>query len=504
MRAEVEGSTCSSTRSVVFLPDLRDLRVHMIGIGGSGMSGAAALLKDLGAKVSGSDLVPFVGMGELVAGGVRVSVGHLASQVDAEVRLVVASAAIPESNPEMQVARARSLPVLKYAELLGGLMGLREGVAIAGTHGKSTTSGMTAFLFQRAGLSPAFAIGARSAQLGGNSGLGTGRHFIVESCEFDRSFLKLYPKLAAILNVESDHLDCYRDLEEIVGAFAEFAANVESNGVLVCNGEDKCAVLAAASCHARVETFGFVPEVDWRATNLRIDRGRHSFDVMYRGQNYCSTRVSLPGRYMVGNALAAIALAHHAGASAEQIARALPDYTGMDRRLTCRGTWDGVTIVDDYAHHPTEIRVTLDAARALYLPSRLWVIFQPHQTARTLHFMSQFAESFGEAHETIVTDVYGAREEHLGEESASKRLVDKMIRLGNPGRYIADMNDVAGVLVGKLRPGDLVMTVGAGDVWKIADELVERFCNPDRAQRPDRQADLVSPGGSGAIPAATA
>lgn len=504
MRVEVEGSACSSTRSVIFLPDLHDLRIHMIGVGGSGMSGAASLLKDLGAKVSGSDLVPFEGMGGLVAGGVRVSVGHLASQVDEDVRLVVASAAIPETNPEMRAARSRSLPVLKYAELLGGLMGLREGVAIAGTHGKSTTSGMTAYLFQRGGLSPAFAIGARSSQLGGNSGLGTGRHFIVESCEFDRSFLKLYPKLAAILNVESDHLDCYRDLDEIVAAFAEFASNVESDGVLICNGEDKCAILASSSCHASVETFGFQSDVDWRATNLRTDRGRHSFDVTYRGQRFCSTRVALPGRYMVGNALAAIALTHHAGATAEQIARALPDYSGMNRRLTCRGTWEGVTIVDDYAHHPTEIRLTLDAARALYRPRRTWVVFQPHQTARTLHFMSQFAESFGDAHEVIVTDVYGAREDHPEAESASKQLVDKMTRLGNPGRYIADMENVADVLAGQLAPGDLVMTVGAGDVWKIADELVERFCKPDRAGRADRKTDVVSSGGTGAIPVPTA
>jgi len=504
MRKEVEGSACNSTRSVVFLPDLRDLRVHMVGIGGSGMSGAAAILKDFGAKVSGSDLTPFDGMGELVAAGVRVAVGHSGSQVDDEVKLVVASAAIPETNPEMRAARSRALPVLKYAELLGGLMGLREGVAIAGTHGKSTTSGMTAYLFQRAGLSPAYAIGARSTQLGGNSAIGTGPHFIVESCEFDRSFLRLYPKLAAILNVEPDHLDCYRDLDEIVGAFAEFASNVESGGVLVCNGEDKCAVAAAESCHARVETFAVDSDADWQAANLKSDRGCFSFDVMYRGQVFCATRLSLPGRYMVSNALAAIALAHHAGADAEQLAKALPDFTGMDRRLTCRGTWDGVTVVDDYAHHPTEIRVTLDAARELYRPRRHWVIFQPHQTARTMHFMSQFAESFGDVHEVIVTDVYGAREEQSGQESASKQLVDKMVAAGKPGRYIPDMNDVASVVASKLEPGDLVMTVGAGDVWKIADELVARLLKSNRAERFDDQADVVSPGGASAIPVPSA
>jgi UDP-N-acetylmuramate--alanine ligase len=472
----------------------------MIGVGGSGMSGAASLLKDLGARVSGSDLVPFDGMGELVAGGVRISVGHSGALVDDEVKLVVASAAIPETNPELQVARSRSLPVLKYADLLGGLMGLREGVAVAGTHGKSTTSGLTAFLFQRAGLSPAFAIGARSNQLGGNSAVGAGRHFIVESCEFDRSFLRLYPKLATILNVEPDHLDCYRDLGEIVAAFAEFASNVETDGLLVCNGEDDCAVHAARSCRASVETFGFEPGVDWRATNLRVNRGCHAFDVRYRGERFCSTRVSLPGRYMVGNALAAVALAHHAGADAEQIATALPDYLGMDRRLTRRGIWGGITLVDDYAHHPTEIRLTLRAARELYLPRRLWVIFQPHQTIRTRHFMAQFAESFGDAHRIIVTDVYGAREQSFGEESASKQLVDRMVRHGSPGRYIQSIDDVAGAFFDELEPGDLVMTVGAGDVWKIANELVERFCSPDRERRPDCQADVVSPGGSGPIP----
>jgi len=488
---------------VVFLPDLRGLRVHMVGIGGSGMSGAAALLNQLGANVSGSDLVPFDGMGELVAGGVRVSVGHRATHVEKGVKLVIASAAIPETNPELIRARARSLPVLKYAELLGGLMGLREGVAVAGTHGKSTTSGMTAYLFQRAGLSPAFAIGARSTQLGGSSGLGSGRHFIVESCEFDRSFLRLYPKLATILNVEPDHLDCYRDLDEIVRAFAEFASNVEPNGVLICNGEDRCAVHAAESCQARVETFGFDSKADWRAANLRSSRGVYSFDVVYRKEHYCSTGVSLPGRYMVANALAAIALAHHAGASASWIAQALPDFAGMQRRMTLRGQWGGVTIVDDYAHHPTEIRVTLDAVRSLYQPRRLRVIFQPHQTTRTLHFLTQFAESFGDTGEIIVTDVYGAREEQEKQESASRQLVDKMILVGAPGRHIPKLEDVAAELVGTLEPGDLVMTVGAGDVWKVANELVERLCNTDRAGRPDRQADVVSPGGAGAISVST-
>jgi len=475
--------------------------VHMIGIGGCGMSGAAALLRDLGAVVSGSDLVAFDGLGPLVQSGVCVSIGHHETQLNAQVELVVVSAAVPETNPELVAARRRELPVVKYAQLLGELTTIRKAVAIAGTHGKSTTTGMCVHLFRQAGLSPSFIIGARSAHLGGSSGVGGGPHFIVESCEFDRSFLFLRPQMAAILNLETDHLDCFRDLDDIVDAFSQFAERVDSGGLLVCNAEDRRAMRAASAARSLTQTFGFSDAADWRACNLRADRGQYRFDVHRYGTKLCSTGLSIPGRHNVANALAAIALAYHAGAEPQRLAEALLGFRGVDRRLSWRGEGRGVTIVDDYAHHPTEIRVTIEAARDRYSPRRLWVVFQPHQDSRTRHFMDQFAESFGQADEVVVPDVYRARDlgDPLGQ-SGSAELALRICRSGGRAQYLPTLAGVVDHLMPQLAEGDLVLTMGAGDVWKVAHDLVERLCGSDRVRCSPGAKDLVSLGGTCPVP----
>ena len=453
-------------------------RVHLIGIGGSGMNGAAAILLTMGADVSGSDQVASKGLASLVAAGARVTIGHRAELLDDDVDLVAISAAIPESNPELSAARARGIPVVKYAELVGQLMARHvKGVAIAGTHGKSTTTALCVHLCREAGLEPSFLVGATSKQLGGSSGMGTGSLFIVESCEFDRSFLKLAPESAAILNIEADHFDCYRDLDDIVAAFTEFGQNVDPDGLLVYNADDRCATRAVASAQASLQSFGFGAGADWRALNLRSDRGCYAFVVQFRGSTVVSTRLGIPGRYNVSNALAATALAYHAGADFETIADAIPTFRGVSRRLTWRGEGRGVTIIDDYAHHPTEIRVTLEAVRFRYRPKRTWVIFQPHQQSRTRHFMDEFAESFGEADEVIVPDIYDARDPgDTGKADGAQELVARIRQTGARAIYLPSLTDVADHVLRNMREGDLVLTMGAGDVWKVADELVERIC----------------------------
>lgn len=480
MRTEVQGIADADK---MWLHDPAGRSIHLIGIGGSGMSGAAALLLGLGAKVSGSDLEPFDGLGALVAAGARVTIRHCADLLPSNVELVVMSAAIPETNPELVAARARGAEVIQYAELIGMLMERADcGIAIAGTHGKSTTTAMCAHLFRETGLDPTFLFGARSRQLGGGSGSGRGRHFIVESCEFNRSFLRLRPDYAAILNVEPDHLDCYQDIEEISEAFAQFAANVATGGLVVCNAEDALARSAASAGSARVETFGFGPEADWRAIHLDGKRGCYSFDVTLGGSHVLSTRMSIPGRHSVANALPAIALAHHAGADADSIAAAVESFAGINRRMTWRGEGRGVTIVDDYAHHPTEVRVTIEAALRRYDPKRTWVIFQPHQQERTRRLMDGFAGSFAGADEIIVPDVYGARETSETQTvRCSEQLVQRIRQCGGNARYVPDLAAVAGLVTEQLSAGDLVLTMGAGDVWKVADELVERLCEPNRA-----------------------
>jgi len=502
MLTAVEARTAQRRRGegVVFA-DVNGLRVHMIGIGGSGMIGAAALLRDMGSRVSGSDQGAFDGLGSLVQSGVRVSIGHCESQLDADVELVVVSAAVPQTNPELSAALCRGIPVIQYAELLGALMALREGVAIAGTHGKSTTTAMTAHLFREAGLSPSFVIGARSGQLGGSSGLGRGAHFIVESCEFNRSFLQFRPQLAAVLNVEPDHLDCYHDLEEIVGAFSAFCGHVDTDGLVVANGDDPLAVRASLAARCEVQTFGFSSDADWSARSLMSDRGRFSFEAMFRGKQVLAGRLTIPGRYNVANALAAIALAYWAGGDVEALTAALPTFSGVDRRLTWRGEGHGITILDDYAHHPTEIRVTIEAARSRYEPKRTWIVFQPHQASRTRYFMSQFAESFELADEVIVPNVYCAREnDESGGRGGAEELVARICLGGGRAKYLASFAAVADHLSSNLTDGDLVMTMGAGDVWKIADELVERLCRPNGARCTSRPVHLVSTGGACPLP----
>ncbi|MCO6436949.1 MAG: UDP-N-acetylmuramate--L-alanine ligase [Phycisphaerae bacterium] len=453
------------------------LHVHMIGIGGCGMSGAARILLGLGGRVSGSDMTPFDGMGELVAQGATVHIGHAAAHLPDTASLVVISAAIPYDNPELLYARERELPVLKYAELLGIVMDQLEGVAVAGTHGKTTTTAMCAHLFRTSGLDPSFVFGATSVQLGGGSGLGKGPHLVAESCEFDRSFLHLRPRLATILNIEPDHLDCYRDIDDIVDAFGTFASHIRPDGILLIHDADARAHDAARRARVRVETFGFTADADWRAVDPAANCGCYSFEIHHRGRRLLQARLAVAGKHNVLNALAAAALAHHAGAAVEPIAEGLSSFAGVHRRMTLRGKGAGVIIVDDYAHHPTEIRATLEAARGQYQPRRLWVVFQPHQYARTKHFMDEFAGSFGLADEIIIPDVYGARETDRAVLSqGSEELVFRILLRGGHACYMSSLNQAIEHLIKNVTEGDLVMTMGAGDVWKVADELVARIC----------------------------
>lgn len=453
------------------------LRVHLIGIGGSGMSAAASMLLELGADVSGSDLQPFDGLGQLVANGARVSIGHQAMHLDRRTDLVVISAAIPSDNPELTLANHNGNSIVKYAQLLGRMMSDRIGIGIAGTHGKTTTTAMCSFIFHRAQLDPAYVFGARSDQLGGGSSAGRGPHFIAESCEYDRSFLHLFPKAAAILNVEPDHLDYFHSFEALVEAFGQFAANVEPSGLLVCNAEDKWSQEAARQGTAAVETFGVKADANWQSVNMREDFGRYLFDLHHNGEPVTSIKLQVPGLHNVANALAAAALADHAGIDADIIGSALSEFAGVNRRLTWRGKGRGVTIVDDYAHHPTEIRATLDAVRNRYRPRRTWVVFQPHQHARTRFLLDEFADSLHDVDEVLVPDVYDAREQDAGDQQVgSAELVSLICTRGGHAQYLPTLQAAADHVVSNAAEGDLVVTMGAGDVWKVADELVERIC----------------------------
>ncbi len=457
-------------------PNFRDTRVHMVGIGGSGMAGLAAVLLRRGARVSGTDCMPSAALSRLAASGARIATQQAADSVPPETELLVASAAIPEQHQELLEARRRGIPIIKYAQLLGALMAQRHGIAVSGTHGKSTTTAWLTFVLKNAGLDPSFVVGAEAEQLGGGSGVGDGPHFVAEACEYDRSFLNLRPRGAAILNIEEDHLDCYENLAAITRAFAQFAQLVPPGGLVVLNGQDRNCRSVPRAIPARVETFGRDAEDTWRATDVELRDGCYAFEVLHRGQPLGRVQLGIPGEHNVGNALAVMALAHHAGVPWAATADGLGEFRGAKRRLQVVGEMGGITIVDDYAHHPTEIRATLRAARQRFNPRRLWCVFQPHQHSRTRFLLADFARSFELADHTVVPRIYFVRDSERERQAIrASDLVEQVCAAGGHAVHIPDFATIVETLADKLQPDDLVITMGAGDIWKVADELVQRL-----------------------------
>ena len=315
----------------------RDARLHMVGIGGSGMSGLAALLLRRGAVVSGSDRQAGPLLERLSAAGARVVTRQSADSIPPDAELVVASAAIKPDHPELLEARRRGLPVIKYARMLGAVMAQHEGIAVAGTHGKSTTTAWLAYALRQAGCDPSFVVGAEVPQLGGGSGVGDGPHFVAEACEYDRSFLNLSPRMAVILNIDEDHLDCYSDLAEIEQAFAQFARRTPPEGLVLLNGDDPACRRLAGQVAARCESFALEAPADWQAVDLHLRDGRYQFTILRRGEPLGTTHLGLPGRHNVCNALAVCALASHVGVAWPLIDKALRSFRGAGRRLELRG-----------------------------------------------------------------------------------------------------------------------------------------------------------------------
>jgi UDP-N-acetylmuramate--alanine ligase len=461
--------------------DFRDARIHMVGIGGSGMGGLAAVLLRRGARVSGSDCLASATLSRLADSGARVTTQQTAETVPPETELVVASAAIPQQHPELLEARRRRIPVIKYAQLLGALMAQRHGIAVSGTHGKSTTTAWLTFVLRKAGLDPSFVVGAEAEQLGGGSGVGDGPHFVAEACEYDRSFLNLRPRAAAVLNIEEDHLDCYENLAAITHAFAQFVNLVPSDGLVILNGQDRNCRTIPRTFPAKVETFGLETEDAWRAADLKLRDGSYDFVALQGGRPLGRVHLGIPGEHNVHNALAVAALAHHAGVPWAEISDGLQEFRGAKRRLQVRSEANGIIVVDDYAHHPSEIRATLRAARERFSPSRLWCVFQPHQHSRTRFLLADFARSFELADHIVVPHIYFVRDsERERQVVRATDLVEQVCAAGGHAEHIPDFAAIVEMLGDNLRPGDVVITMGAGDIWKVADELVQRL----RSDRP--------------------
>lgn len=480
---------------------LAGARYHFIGAGGVGMSGLARLLLGKKAIVTGSDQNSGATVARLNAMGARIHTGHSADNLDPATDVVVVSAAIGEGNPELQKARRMGCRIFKYAQFLGELMDHFQGVAISGTHGKSTTTGWLVTCLKQIGIDPNFVVGADILQLGGSSGCGDSDLFVVEACEFDRSFHNFKPAVACILNIERDHLDCYKDEADIVESFRRFAQGTRPDGVIVANGEDPNVVkmvealkresvealpdaCTGSSTHPRIHasafpqivTFGLDPHCTISAANLQQKGGFYHFDVFQDERPLGPTRISLPGLHNVRNALAVIAMAVSIGVEPEQILDALDGFKGMDRRLMLKEQLGGITVLDDYAHHPTEIRASLQAIRQRYQPKRLWCVFQAHQYSRTHLLLDEFAQSFAQADKVIIPEIYFARDSQASCSAVNAKILAERIRAcGADAQHLATFDAVCDTLEQNVDAGDVVVTMGAGDVWKVSDEYIQRL-----------------------------
>jgi UDP-N-acetylmuramate--alanine ligase len=451
-------------------------RFHFIGAGGIGMSGLAKLLIKHRATVTGSDQTASAVVEGLCRLSADVKIGHKAENLPADADAVVISAAVKEDNVELKLARHRKLKIYKYAEMLGIICNCYEPIAVAGTHGKSTTAGWLVYLLKQASLDPSFIIGAEIIQLRASSGVGEGNYFVAEACEYDRSFLNIKPKIAYILNIEADHLDYYKDEAEIVEAFEQFARGIKPGGVLIAHGKDSnvAKVIRQLPANVRCKTFGLDEDCSFYAKNLVLNDGLYGFDVYHNGKLLGPARITLPGRHNVLNALAVVAAAICAGLPAQKILELLPSFTGVDRRLTLKAQVSQITVLDDYAHHPTEIRASLAAIRQRYQPERLWCIFQPHQYSRTRFLLEDFAQSFKFADITIVPEIYFVRDsESAKKQINSQVLVDRIRANGAQAIFFDDFGRICDYLKSNVAAGELVVTMGAGDIWKVADEYIQ-------------------------------
>jgi UDP-N-acetylmuramate--alanine ligase len=451
-------------------------RFHFIGAGGIGMSGLAQLLMKHSGIATGSDQMASDVTEKLCQIGADIKIGHSTENLNPKTDAVIISAAIKEDNPELKLARQKGLKVYKYAQMLGELMNLYDGIAISGTHGKSTTAGWLTYLLKQAGLDPSFIIGAEIIKLHTSSGVGEGSYFVAEACEYDRSFLNLKPKIACILNIEADHLDYYKDEAEIVEAFEDFARGIKPGGVLIANGQDPnvAKVIRQLPADRRCETFGLDENCNFYAKNLVLNGGLYSFDVYHNGGLLGPARITLPGSHNILNALAVFAVARCTGLPAQRVLELLPRFTGVERRLTLKGQVGQITVLDDYAHHPTEIRASLAAIHQRYQPKRIWCVFQPHQYSRTRFLLDDFAESFKLADITIVPEIYFVRDSQAEKKEINAQLlVERMRANGTEAIFIDSFERICDYLKREVSPGDLVVTMGAGDIWKVADEYLQ-------------------------------
>ncbi|MGE5139106.1 MAG: UDP-N-acetylmuramate--L-alanine ligase [Rudaea sp.] len=445
--------------------------IHLVGIGGIGLSAIARVLLSRGYRVSGSDPASGPITESLAAAGAEIYTRHRAENISPDTDLVIVSSAIGPDNPEVRAAMAQGIRVAKRREILSELAADFKTIAVAGSHGKTTTTALVALILTDAGFDPTAIIGGIVPEFASNARAGRGEYFVIEADEYDYAFLGLAPYVAVITNVDYDHPDIFPTRSDYAAAFGEFAHRVHSDGTLIVCGQDGGAVEAASRATARVERYGLDADLNWQAVNVRAnDAGGSTFTVMREGEKIGEIVLRIPGTHNVLNALAALVAADAVAVPFATAAQTLERYTGTSRRFQLLGEFGGVAIVDDYAHHPSEIRATLAAARERYPGRRLWAVFQPHTFTRTRALMDEFAQAFGAADIVIITEVYPAREkETLG--VSGRDLVARMKH--RDVRFIATLDGTADYVERRIAPGSVLVTLGAGDVNGVAQRLAE-------------------------------
>lgn len=445
--------------------------VHMVGIGGSGMSGIAEVLLNLGYEVTGSDLVTGSVLDRLRGLGALIHVGHSRGHLG-NAQVVIKSTAVQDDNPEIAEARERGIPIIPRAEMLAELMRLRTGIAVAGTHGKTTTTSLLATMFIEAGLDPTVIIGGRLKLFGSNALLGQGEYLIAEADESDGSFLCLFPIISVVTNIDADHLDYYPDLEAIKHDFTQFMNNVPFYGLNVVCGDDPGVRDVLPWVRRPVITYGFGEDNDLRGVRL-ADQPGNRFQIYWRGRFWAEVGLAQPGRHNVLNALGAVGVVLEVGLPQEAVLRGLEQFGGVSRRFEIKGERGGILVVDDYGHHPREIMATLETAREFFIGRRIVVLFQPHRFSRTRALFGDFCRAFEEVEQLLLLEIYPASEAPLPGVSGLSlaqgiRQVSK-----TPVEFFSDVPAAVAALPAILRPGDVFLTMGAGNVWQAGQAFLE-------------------------------
>lgn len=446
--------------------------IHFVGIGGAGMSGIAKVFLELGEHVSGSDLQASESTKRLKKMGGKIFIGHHENNVDSQVGKVVVSSAIPHNNAEVVKAKQLGIPIVQRAEMLGELMKRQKGIAIAGAHGKTTTTSMISLIFEKNGYDPTVVIGGELNDIGGNAKLGKGKYLIAEADESDGSFLKLKPYVTVVTNIEDDHLDYYGTRENIKKAFQEFISLTDPEGfVVVCMDDPVLSqMMPGLVDEKRIITYGVNTSANISAHNIRLEGFNTKFSVLNDGQELGEIKLSIPGKHNVLNALAAVAVGLNSGLSFEGIAKSLKPFLGAHRRFQKIGEIDGIRVYDDYAHHPTEIKATLSAAKTISA-ERIVAVFQPHRYTRTKLLAKEFGTAFSDADVLIINEIYSAGEPPIPGVDAEMIVNQIKTATGQPVIYLREKEEIVKRLSEITKPGDIILTLGAGNIWTVAYDL---------------------------------